>query len=188
MKATSILKEEHRHMLRALNVIDGITARVENGEMADANDVESVLKFLQCYGDYYHQEREESVLFPALLKASHSKEYEDLCAISFEHNRERSLIEGIRESVLTRRACDFVYYSHRLSELMRAHIKTEEEGVFRRADAVFDEAADECVMQELVRYDSPNQDWKLATLGCLAALEARYVPNPNATAEKAHSA
>jgi len=175
-------------MFRALNVIDAMTARVENGEMADAKDVESVLKFLQCYGDYYHQEREESVLFPALLKASHSKEYEELCTISFEHNRERSLIEGIHESVLTRKACDFVYFARRLSELMRAHIQMEEEGVFRRADAIFDEAGDKCVMQDLVRYDSPNQAWKVATLECLTALEARYVPHPNATAEKAHSA
>jgi hemerythrin-like domain-containing protein len=187
MKAMGLLKEEHRHILRALNIIEGMAARLENGEMPDAKDVELVLKFLQCYGDYYHQEREESVLFPALLKASRSDEYEDLCTCTFEHNRERSLIEGVRESLMTRKGSDFIYYTRRLIELMRAHIQSEEEGIFRRADELLDEKVDELLIQELARYDSPNQAWKLATLECLTALEARYITPPKAVTEKTHS-
>jgi hemerythrin-like domain-containing protein len=133
--------------------------------------VESILEFMRVYGDAFHQEREEAVLFPAMIKASEAGEYERLCLASFEHNRQRSLLEGIEEALMCDRGDDFVYYARRLSELLRIHIKDEDEELFKQADAIVTEADDRRVMNELAHYRAP--DSALRCLERIAELEEK---------------
>src|SRR6185295_2569618 len=187
MKATRLLMDEHEYILRAIAVIDGMAARVADGEMPDERDVETVHKFLRFFGDGHQQEREESVLFPALLKASHAEEYACLCQITFEHNQQRSLLDGMEDALKTHKERDFVYYAKRLGELVRAHIKSEEEQVFKRADAILSAEEDERLAQELAAYDSPYQAGRLGVLlQRLVAMEVKYVLPRTRVNQKAH--
>ena len=186
MKATRLLMEEHRYILRALDVIDEIASRVREGEMPDEGDVECLLEFLHVFGDNHHQEKEESILFPALLQASHAEEHRCLCQVTFEHNQQRSLIEGIEDALRSHKGQDFAYYAKRLSEIVREHIRTEDEQIFKRADAIFSMEEDERIASELAAYDSAYRVEKLAgVLKRLITLEVKYVVG-RSMAEKRH--
>jgi hemerythrin-like domain-containing protein len=175
MKATRLLMDEHQVILRSLTVISEMAARVESGNAVDDRDIDTILQFLQAFGDDHHQEKEEAILFPALLKASTAVEHECLCQITFEHNQQRSLLEGIDDALRSRKGKDFVYYARRLAELVRAHIHTEEEDVFRRADTILSAVEDERIANELAAYDSPNRTERLRTLlERLTELEIKY--------------
>src|SRR5688500_7832135 len=102
MKATNHLMEDHKYILRALNVLDQMAKAAGRGEQIDAQDVEDILQFLRLFADRHHQGKEESVLFPAILKDGHQGEYPKLCHLVFEHNQERSLVEGLEESLRTK--------------------------------------------------------------------------------------
>jgi hemerythrin-like domain-containing protein len=189
MKATRLLKEEHQYILRALGVMDELAVRVADGSELDEHDVESMLQFLRVFGDDHHQEKEEFILFPALLKASHAEEHECLCQITFEHNQQRSVLEGIEDALKSHRGQDFVYYAKRLGELVRAHIQEEEDGVFKRADAILSAEVDERIAQELAAYDSPGRVERLnAVLKRLIMLELKYGIHPNTAVERPHYA
>ena len=45
MRATRILMEEHRYILRSLEVISEMADRAANGEDVDARDVDCILQF-----------------------------------------------------------------------------------------------------------------------------------------------
>jgi hemerythrin-like domain-containing protein len=187
MKATGILMEEHRYILRSLDVICEMANRVANGEEADDRDVDCILQFLQAFGDDHHQEKEEAILFPALLKASNAQEHECLCQITFEHNQQRSLLEGIEDALRSRKGKDFVYYARRLAELVRAHIQSEDDDVFRRADAILSAEEDERIAKELAAYDSPHRAERLRELlKRLVRLEIKYGIHPSTANEKPH--
>jgi hemerythrin-like domain-containing protein len=187
MKATRILMEEHQYILRSLDVICEMADRVTNGEDMDNRDVDCILQFLQAFGDEHHQEKEEAILFPALLKASHAEEHACLCQITFEHNQQRSLLEGIEDALRSRKGKDFVYYAKRLSELVRAHIQSEDEDVFKRADRILSVEEDERIAKELAAYDSPHRAERLSDLlKRLVALELKYGIHTSTTIEKPH--
>jgi hemerythrin-like domain-containing protein len=187
MRATQILMEEHRYILRSLEVICEMADCVANGEDMNETDIECILHFLRAFGDDHHQEKEEAILFPALLKASNAEEHGCLCQITFEHNQQRSLLEGIEEALMSRQGKDFVYYARRLAELMRAHIRCEEDEVFKRADALLSTEEDDRIARELAAYDSPHRAERLrALLKRLVILEYKYGIHPNSTIQKPH--
>jgi len=187
MKATSILMDEHRYILRALEVICEMANRVANGENVDDRDMDCVLQFLQAFGDDHHQEKEEAILFPALLGASHADEHDCLCQITFEHNQQRSLLEGIEDALRSRKGKEFVYYARRLAELVREHIKSEDEEVFKRADAILSAEEDDRIARELAAYDTPHRAERLRELlKRLEALELKYGIHADTAAENHH--
>jgi len=187
MKATRVLMEEHRYILRSLDVISEMADRVAAGEEVDDRDVDCILQFLQAFGDDHHQEKEESILFPALMKASNAEEHACLCQITFEHNQQRSLLEGIEDALRSRKGKDFVYYARRLAENVRAHIQSEEDDVFKRADALLSVEEDERIAKELAAYDTPHRAERLRELiKRLFALETKYVLHSSTALEKPH--
>ena len=176
MKSTDLLLEDHQKILGALDVLAEIVARAERGQSVDQNDVESILDFLKGFGDRHHQGKEEHVLFPALLTDKAQKNYRELCRLVFEHDRERSLVEGLSESVETKRTNDLVYYGKRLNDILRAHIKQEEDGLFPLVGAALSPAEDEIVALDMRAYDSVWQEWKLSTqLQNLADMKSKYL-------------
>ena len=152
MKATLLLKSDHKQILRALSVLEEMVARVQLGARPDATDVRGVVDFLNGFGDYHHQGREEFVVFPALLRDRGQKNYKELAGMIYEHNRQRSLLEGLQDSLLTRKTADFIYCATTLIKILREHVREEEDVLFPLIDAMFSPSEDERVAQGMTAY------------------------------------
>ena len=181
MKATALLIEDHRQIRRALDVLAQMSTRTAKQGSFDVVGAQDLLNFLQQFADRHHQGKEEGVFFPALLQDRAQKHYPSLCALVFEHNRERSLAEGLEEAVRTRKAKDFAYYADRLVEILRAHIDKEENDVFAIAETTFDAGQDERVTKEMQSYE---QSWLQTGLPALlrrqTELESDYLEGNSA--------
>jgi len=166
---------DHKLLLGALDVLSAIAKQAQRGQSVNHNDVGIVLEFLNGFGDRHHQGEEEDVLFPALLERAAS-DYPELGALVFEHNRQRSIIDGIQESLLTKNDADFVYFAQRLNETLRSHIVAEEEKLFPMIERALPPADDERVAAEMQRFDKAWQVSKLAEqLRSLAEMELKYL-------------
>jgi hemerythrin-like domain-containing protein len=134
-----------------------------------------VLSFLRFFADDHHQAKEEAVLFPALLQASHAEEHPRLCKMTFEHNQQRSLVEGIEDALRTRKGADFVYYAQKLVDIVRRHITDEDDVLFKLADGLLSPEEDERVAREIAEFDGPLRKKALIPLlEALVALELKY--------------
>src|SRR5262245_8980035 len=100
---------------------------VEQGQILRLTDAEGVLAFLKGFAERFHQGKEEGVLFPTLLRDRSQKYHLDLSAAIFEHDRQRSLMDGLDEAMRTGNAREFVYFARRLSTVLRDHINDEEQ-------------------------------------------------------------
>jgi hemerythrin-like domain-containing protein len=175
MKSTALLVEDHQKIARAVAIIEKLAEKAEAGELLPDRDVEDVVQFLEMFADSHHQGKEEAVLFPALYRCC-PEDYDKFREISFEHDQERSLVDGLQDSMRTHKAREFAYYAARLVQILRAHMTREEEGLFALVDRVLSPAEDERVAQELIGFQRAWEEKEVPPmLARLAELEKKYL-------------
>jgi hemerythrin-like domain-containing protein len=98
-------------------------------------------------------------------------------------------VEGIQEALRSRKGNDFVYYARRLAELVHAHIRSEEDELFKRVDATLSADEDDHIARELAAYDSPHLAERLRELlKRLIVLELKYGIHPKSNIRRPHYA
>ena len=151
MKCTELLDKDHQIILRALVVLEQMADEVNKGHSVDPRDVESIICFLKQFEDEHHQTKEESALFPELLRTSAANNG-PLRQMIFEHDQERSLVEGIEDALYTRKGIEFVEYADRLTSLLRTHIRKEDTILFDIAERCLSAEQDNKVTAELDQF------------------------------------
>jgi hemerythrin-like domain-containing protein len=138
--------------MRALDVLDEYAAWVKSDRHVPEEDVHTILRFLREFADNYHQGREESALFPQLMNTSVMNKG-PLQQMIFEHDQERSLVEGLEEALHTKKGDEFVHFASRLTSLMRTHVDKEDKVLFKIAELTLSTEQDEAVAAELSKYE-----------------------------------
>ena len=169
MKCTDLLTQEHKTILRALDILDHMAARIAEDQPLAVEDVETILRFLRAFADNQHQAKEESALFPELLRTSAANDA-PLRQMIFEHDQERSLVEGLEDSLRTKRGMEFVHFANRLTGLIRTHIRKEDNILFPMAERCLSPEQDERVTTELNKFEVD-----VAFLADLRRLEWTYL-------------
>jgi hemerythrin-like domain-containing protein len=175
MKCTDLLIKDHKVILRSLEILDAMAAQVEAGKRIHEEDVESILHFLRLFADDHHQGKEESALFPAMLRTSNDSS-NPLRHMFFEHDQERSLVTGLEDALRRDIGTDFVHHAGRLCALLRNHIYKEENILFPLVESTLSASQDEQVSAEFDRYDKAVQEevW-INLFKVLRALEWKYL-------------
>jgi hemerythrin-like domain-containing protein len=175
MKSTDLLSQEHKMILRALDVLDAVSSSVDAGTKPEEADVDTILEFLRWFADAHHQAKEETVLFP-VLKSSAAAADRAVQHMIFEHGQERSGIEELETHLRVGQASDFVSCAGQLSSRLRNHIYKEDQILFPQADALLDSQTDETVFEQLSRFDTPLDKQSLEEhLQHLRRLEWKYL-------------
>jgi hemerythrin-like domain-containing protein len=167
--------DEHKLILRALDVLDAICGSVEKSRKINEDDVGKILDFLRWFADAHHQAKEETILFPALKRTAAAQE-RPVVHMMFEHSQERSLVEAMEKDLRLAQVSEFVSAANHLSSTLRNHIYKEDRLLFEAADAVLTPTEDEAVFEQLTRFDTPIDKELLAEkLKELRSLEWQYL-------------
>ncbi len=156
LRCTDHLILEHRVILRAIYVLEAMADRAKKGNLPEAMDVERLLWFFRRFGDGHHQAKEETVLFPALRNTDAGRKGGPLQRMMFEHEQERSLLEGLEESLRTRNPIDFAYFGHRLADVLTTHIYKEDNILFDFARSSISPEMDARLLKEMERFDEES--------------------------------
>ncbi len=167
--------QEHKSILRALDVLDAIATAVAAGAKPEEEDIDTILEFLRWFADAHHQAKEETVLFP-VLKSSAAAADRAVQHMIFEHGQERSGIEELEAHLRVGKTSDFVSSAGQLSSRLRNHIYKEDQILFVQADALLDSQTDDAVFEQLTRFDTALDTQSLeAHLNHLRRLEWKYL-------------
>jgi len=151
MKCTELLTQDHKVILQCLHVLEQVAVGAEKGEPLEHEDVTTLLRFLREFADEHHQVKEESALFPELRRASAAQEG-PLRQMLFEHDQERSLVEGLEDSLFAKKGADFALFANRLTALIRNHIYKEDNILFDIVDRSLSPEQDEKVVAEFNKF------------------------------------
>ena len=144
MTPTDVLREEHRVILRGLELLDTAGRRLERGATLPDGWLGELVAWLRSFADLNHHAKEETALFPALVKAGVPSMGGPVGVMLEEHERGRALIRGLEAGDLSSRAAAARGYV----AMLREHIDKENGVLFPLADAVLDEAAQRVVGRE----------------------------------------
>ena len=175
MKSTDFLIQEHKIILRALNVLDAMSASIEKTETCELADVDKILDFLRWFADAHHQAKEETILFPA-LKLAAASQGRPVDHMVLEHSQERSLVEEMEKDLRLANLTEFVTCANVLSSTLRNHIYKEDRILFETADAILSAPDDDAVCERLIRFETPIDKQLLEQkLAELRSLEWKYL-------------
>jgi hemerythrin-like domain-containing protein len=170
-----ILTAEHRTMLRMAAVLDSMSKRARNQGTYTQEDVEAILHILRVFGDDCHQAKEEGALFPVFAAVCDPSEYAAVRHMLFEHDQDRSLIEGMEDAVLRSNAAQFAEYAQRLATILRNHIYKEDNIVFEKINAALSKEDDARVVRDFEDFDRDFQKDQQETMHRLRVLEWKYL-------------
>jgi hemerythrin-like domain-containing protein len=145
MSPTENLKREHEAIYEVLNIMSKIANDIKEKKVFYATDIDSIVDFLIVFWYNCHNQKEEQVFYPALLRAGIQTDDESIGDISHEHSMGRIYIREIYHSIENCKignsfSCERLVDSlNNYVNLLRFHIQKEEEVLFPKADAVFTE-------------------------------------------------
>jgi hemerythrin-like domain-containing protein len=142
-----------------------------NGERIDQEDAATLLRFIRRFADEYHHLKEEGALFPEVMRTSEAQGG-PLRHLLFEHNQERSLVEGLEDALHTGKSSDFVLFANRLTDRVRNHIEKEDGILFPILEVLISNSLDEKVRTQ---FEKCQLDPGL--LDDLRRLESKYLRN-----------
>jgi hemerythrin-like domain-containing protein len=99
MKATEILKEEHRAIRKMLDVIDKICENLSSNREVPVEDLEGVVEFIRTFADRCHHSKEEDILFIALEDSGVPREGGPVGVMLMEHQQGRAYVKGMAEGI-----------------------------------------------------------------------------------------
>ena len=68
MKAIEIMNEEHKYILRMLDIVRKVCFKVMNGEEIVYGDFNKIIDFIKNYADNHHHKKEENILFIKMVE------------------------------------------------------------------------------------------------------------------------
>jgi hemerythrin-like domain-containing protein len=185
MRFLDVLMDEHRGFSQMLDVLDAIAGRLDRGAEVPMPMLVDVLDFFENFTDRHH-DQEEEMLFPLLAKHGIGPDQTVVSALMFQHEagrvygtKMRGELKRIQRgdpSAAAALASDARGYT----ELIREHIRIEDEYFYKLADRVLTEAEHAVIVERFSgsaesRAAHPDRDRYLRMLEVYPAIAAGWL-------------
>lgn len=151
MTPTEVLREEHRVILRAVELLETATERLANGGQLPCGWWDELIGWLRAFADLNHHAKEERYLFPALALAGvPATGGGPIVVMLAEHEEGRAFVQAMATgdpAGRVRAARDYI-------QLLCAHIDKENGVLFPLSDAVLSEAAQRALSTEFQQVEA----------------------------------
>jgi len=153
MSAIEVLKREHALVRRLLRCLGALTVEARVTGVVDAKAARALLRLLERFVDWSHQDKEELHLFPHLLARATAEEAERLARVFGEHAQERRRLVAMHlhmEGAARGRSASierFITNSLLYQRLQSKHVEAEESFVLPLAEAILTPADDRRVVR-----------------------------------------
>ena len=154
--ATQNLENDHKHILKLIDVMEAMVKLPE----ANVFHLEEVVELIRKFADGLHHAKEETLLFPLLAEKGFSMQQGPVAVMLMDHEQGRAYVKGIAENILLYKkgqlsALKQVYANmDGYADLLINHISKENNVLFRMADNVFTAENQQSLLAQFSLIDS----------------------------------
>lgn len=181
MKSIEIMNEEHKYILRMLDIVRKVCFKVMNGEEIVYGDFNKIIDFIKNYADNHHHKKEENILFIKMVEhIGETAEKAVNQGMLVEHDLGRLYVRdlvnaldkvknGDEEAKLDVIA-NAISYTH----LLARHIDKEDRVIYKFAERNLSDEVMKFVDLECESFEISNEEIKNKYLLILEELENKY--------------
>jgi hemerythrin-like domain-containing protein len=153
------LMDEHRNILKGIDLLSRNAGRLEKGEKVDPRFFTGAVEFIRNYADKYHHAKEEDILFVRMEKAGFPAQGGPIGVMLSEHGQGRQYVAGLEkanERYITgdsAAAGDIVEYARGYAYLLKNHIAKEDSILYPMARDVLGGKGIEAMIPEFDRVE-----------------------------------
>ena len=143
MKATEVLKHEHKIVIKALDAVRHEAQGIADSGKLNVEKLDKILDFFRVFVYRCHHGKEEEYLFPTMEKRGIPADKDPIPVMLQEHAGGRNTVKAISEALARGRRGDAAATQTVaanlaiLDEHLRSHIDKENEVLFPLADKIF---------------------------------------------------
>ena len=159
MKATDILYEEHRIIIKVLECLQKIAAEAEANGKLNADSANQAIDFFRNFADGCHHAKEEDRLFIVMQENGIPREGGPIGVMLMEHDDGRRFVRGMSGAVVQASDGDedaiehFAENARDFIALLRGHIDKEDQVLFPMAGQVLNEQVAETLLSDFHRIE-----------------------------------
>jgi hemerythrin-like domain-containing protein len=172
------LKDEHKTIIRGIDLLEKGADRLEKGENISADFFRKSIDFIRNYADKYHHAKEEDILFVRMGEIGFSPEMGPVAVMLFEHNQGRGYVANM-EAANERYAHgdkssikEIVKNARGYAGLLRQHIQKEDMVLYPMAENALGETIINNMQNDFDRVEKEQPDSEKKYLGILSELES----------------
>lgn len=141
MRCTALLSDEHKAILRALNLLRAVAPGATRGNPEAVENAIKLVDFFREFVDHFHFLKEETLLFPRLRKLMPAGSG-SVTKLRLENDQSRALLHNMGNALGGNRA-HFGLYAERFGQLLAGHVGKEDKTLFPRAESILSEEDDD---------------------------------------------
>lgn len=179
MKATDVLSEEHRVIIRVIAALETGAWLLAQNEPIRPEFFIQATDFIKGFADGCHHKKEEGVLFKSLINNGMPDKNSPVEVMLYEHEMGRKYTRDLRQAAIRLQNGDqvaredVIYNARHYAALLRDHIGKEDEILFPMADRIIPADQHEAVWEgfEHVEHEETGEGVHEKYLALAEALE-----------------
>jgi hemerythrin-like domain-containing protein len=153
MRPQEILMEEHKAILRLLDVLRKISANLQNGKSVNVETLERAVDFIRTFADKCHHAKEEFVLFKFMEERGMPRYGGPIGVMLMEHDQGRGYVGKMAEAVEEMKKGNdagkkYAENALNFAELLSQHIHKEDNILYPMSEQMMDEGDEEKLLSE----------------------------------------
>ena len=141
MKVTEILSNEHKNVLKSVELLERECKKLEDGKSIDKDFWGKIIDFVKNYNDKFHHAKEEDILFKEFNKAAeegcvHCNPVEQML---YEHNQGRNFVKGMEQAIKNNDKEKLIENARGYCQLLQEHIFKEDNVLYPMVDEVLND-------------------------------------------------
>lgn len=181
MKAIEIMNEEHRYILRMLELVRKSCFKIMNGEEIVYEDFNKIIDFIKNYADNHHHKKEEDILFTKMVEyIGETAEKVVNQGMLVEHDLGRLYVRDLVSSLEKVKngdeeaKLDVIANAISYTHLLARHIDKEDRVIYKFAERNLSDEVMKSVDIECESFEINNEEIKNKYLLILEELEKKY--------------
>jgi hemerythrin-like domain-containing protein len=176
--ATRNLENDHVTILRLIDTME----RMIEVTSTNMEHFEKVVALIREFADGFHHAKEETLLFPLMVKKGYSTQQGPIAVMLHDHVEGRNYVKGMADGIARFKGGDVNAISDIYGnmqgyiELLRSHIAKENNVLFRMADNVLSGEEQEELLNEFAKVEDryAGGGFVKDSLSAIETLESAY--------------
>jgi hemerythrin-like domain-containing protein len=153
MTAISVLRSEHEAILRMIEAIEIMARRIQHSRPVPPAAIAAATEWLSIFAHRIHRDKEEDVLFPLLRSKGLGEGPGCIGALLAAHDEGREAFKRMLVSMAEGDQPSWASAVWAYSQMMRLHIRREDEVAFRLADELLSDEEQLAMAQGFAQID-----------------------------------